>query len=244
MSLDFPKTALIYGSCVSRDLVRIDSERFTPGYYTARQSWISGVSTPSRPPTIKLASAFQKRMVEDDFRSSARTIMISTRPGRSDLILLDLIDERVGVFKFGQGYVTYSNELKNSRSLSPAQTTHLIEFGSDQHFELWTESATELRDLLTPYMLKVRLIAATFAETMVDGSMLKPFRGVAAAQWNRLYERYYAYADNLGFNLVEHDPKFAVSTPEHKWGATPFHYVDDAYLDFGSKILDSIPSGL
>ncbi|MGP5013549.1 DUF6270 domain-containing protein [Glutamicibacter ardleyensis] len=240
MSLDSQKYAMIYGSCVSRDLVRIDSERFAPGHYTARQSWISGVSLPSRPPEIKLASAFQKRMVEDDYRSSARTIMTSTRPSRSDLIILDLIDERVGVFENDEGHITYSNELKKSKAISEDQLNELIAFGSDHHFNLWAEAASELRELLAPHISKVRLIAAKFAETMVDGSRLKPFRDIEAQDWNRLYERYYAYADNLGFSLIEHDPKFAISTSDHKWGATPFHYVDEAYLDFGTKILSSL----
>ncbi|KSU67700.1 hypothetical protein AS038_00920 [Arthrobacter sp. NIO-1057] len=181
-------------------------------------------------------------MVEDDFRSSVRTVMTSTRPERSELILLDLIDERVGVFEYEEGYITYSNELKKSRLLGQPKSDKLIAFGSDRHFDLWSEAATDFRNLLAPHLHKVRIIAAKFAETMIDGSKLKPFRDIEALDWNRLYERYYSYAQELGFCLIEHEPKLAVSTPDHKWGATPFHYVDDAYIDFGNKILTSIYS--
>ena len=41
--------SLIYGSCVSRDLARIDAGNFLTGYYVARQSWISAWSTPCPP---------------------------------------------------------------------------------------------------------------------------------------------------------------------------------------------------
>lgn len=234
------KRALIFGSCVSRDLTRIDNERFETIHYTARQSWISAYSAPCKSPKLDLPSAFQTRMLENDFKSSGRDVLRSTRPGKSDVIILDLIDERLGVIPFKDSWITYSNELEKTGLITQSQLEQLVRFGTDHHFSLWCEAAKHFRRDLDSHMKKVFVIGAKFAEVTDHGAILPKFRGISAATWNSAYSRYYNELENLGFNLISHPSSKVVTSETHLWGPTPFHYVDSAYLSFGNGILNNL----
>lgn len=231
-----PLTAFIYGSCVSRDLVRIDDERFTAGYYLARQSWISAFAEGRRAPDLPITSAFQKRMVEGDFQSSGKMILASTRPGNADVILLDLIDERLGVVPYSGSWITWSNELRKSGAL-PGAESELVAFGSDRHFGMWREAAGSVKNALLPHLSKTFVLAARFADVTDGGRPLAPFRGISSADWNRHLERYYSTLSDIGFQLIEQSDEHVIANESHKWGATPFHYPDDAYLSMGDAII-------
>ncbi|WP_404290829.1 DUF6270 domain-containing protein [Glutamicibacter arilaitensis] len=232
-----PKKALVYGSCVSRDLTRIDKIRFETLHYTARQSWISAYSDPRTAPKIELFSAFQKRMLENDFQSSGRQVLTSTRPLTSDVIILDLIDERLGVLPYQGSWITYSNELDKTKIIDKSELQDLVEFGSDTHFSLWKDAAFQVRADLDVHIHKVFVLAAKFAEHTDDGKNLQKFRDIPAASWNLKYQRYYDELEKLGFQLVSQSSELTKASEAHLWGATPFHYVDEAYKNFGDKIL-------
>lgn len=233
-----PLNTLIYGSCVSRDLARVDNERFSAGHYTARQSWISAYAEPRpAPETLKLSSAFQQRMIEGDFRSTGGRVLTSTRPDTYDVILLDLIDERLGVLPYEGSWITLSNELKKSKAIPNSILDEFVPFGSDQHFDMWSVTAQQVRRDLDPYMEKTFVIAANFAAATFEGSKLEPFRGEPAEVWNERFARYYETLWGLGFTMIEHPQELVLASETHLWGATPFHYVDEAYMAFGDKIL-------
>lgn len=230
----------MYGSCVSRDLTRIDNGRFETFHYTARQSWISAYSDSSAPPEIKLFSAFQRRMIENDYKSTGSTVLTSTRPSKCDVVILDLIDERLGVVPYKNSWITYSNELEKTGLVTSSQLEQKLEFGTDQHFTFWKNAAQQLRRDLEPYMDKVFVIAAKFAESTNLGARLPNFRGLAADTWNSMYDEYYDELKGSGFNIVAHPTQLVTANETHLWGPTPFHYVDDAYTCFGDSILDGL----
>src|SRR5690625_4557605 len=106
---------LLYGSCVSRDMFEFLPEQFTLVEYVARQSMISTISPPvplPREPALK--SDFQRRMVRGDF-ASALGSSLHDRATEIDILVLDLIDERLGVIPVsGCRYLTRSQELLDS----------------------------------------------------------------------------------------------------------------------------------
>lgn len=87
----------IYGSCVSRDVLRVHPVAPVAAY-AARSSWVSALTPPVAEPDadIGLASDFQARMVRDDFASTAPAALDA-----GDALLLDLTDERFGVIEYG-----------------------------------------------------------------------------------------------------------------------------------------------
>ena len=101
----------IFGSCVSRDVLEFDHKRhFNLLRYFARPSIFSSVATPVHidPLQLQITSNFQKQAVLHDFRKDVFSIL-GSQPG--EVLLLDLIDERLPLAKIGDSVVTYSNEL-------------------------------------------------------------------------------------------------------------------------------------
>ena len=231
-----PLNGLIYGSCVSRDLARIDDQRFTAGYYLARQSWISGYAPPRPVPAVALKSRFQTRMVEGDFGSTARAVLASTRPASFDVVMLDLIDERLGVIPYEGSWITRSNELEKTKLVPDSTLEQAVPFGSAEHFAMWDEAAAQVREALSPHLSKTFVLAARFADRTAEGNDLRPFRGEPADVWNRRYNRYYDRLADLGFAVIDQPVELVIASEAHMWGATPFHYTDDAYFALGDAI--------
>ncbi|WP_442859273.1 DUF6270 domain-containing protein [Arthrobacter sp. CAN_A1] len=129
---------LIFGSCVWRDAFKRLDGSFNLVEYVARQSVISSASAPTKLlGTGNLTSAFQIRSVRNDHRSSLFA-ELSSAAVTTDLLLMDLVDERLGVVNLSDDtWVTYSAELVRSGALDslPEHPT-VLKFGTDRHFFL------------------------------------------------------------------------------------------------------------
>src|SRR5690606_6977206 len=110
----------IWGSCVTRDAFALDdradelAERLPLVYYGARSSWISQASRPWSgrvPGPDDLASGFGRRMVTEDLGKTIVDRLIDVRP---DLVVLDLIDERLPLARHGHTWVTVSDYLRQT----------------------------------------------------------------------------------------------------------------------------------
>ncbi|MEE2568483.1 DUF6270 domain-containing protein [Pseudarthrobacter sp. J64] len=221
--------AFVYGSCVSRDLVRLFDKDLTCLEYIARQGWISAASSPEVPlDGTLLTSPFQQRMVDGDFASDALTALAQALPD-ADLVLMDIIDDRFGVYPLGDSFITPSAEFGASGLRRSLELGQHIPFGSDQHFELWCQAAQKVRECIGDYSWKTFLLAAPFTEFSVDGSAIPPALERPSSLWNEQYRRYYRFAHKLGFNVLTLPDAFAVSTPHHTWGIAPFHYLESSY---------------
>lgn len=229
----------IYGSCVSRDAMAFLKPGSTILGYIARQSIISAAAprTPV-PGDVDLESAFQRRMVEDDFRSTAFRTIRALAP-RTDVLVLDLVDERLGVVPVpGGSYVTRSMELVKSGLLADL-TDQPVEFGTDQHFALWRRAVGRfIRDLdelgLTGRTL---LVEGTFADRDEAGQPAPMSNGQPAQVWNTKYARYHDVLKRAGIETHTVGER-AVSDPRHKWGPAAFHYTADAYRAVVEAVYD------
>jgi hypothetical protein len=236
---------LVYGSCVSRDSFEaFDAARFVLHGYHARHSLISAFSPLPADvvATTALPSAFQRRMVTDDVTAAlVGRLTSAARP--PDLILWDLVDERLGVVELpGGGALTVSNELLAARVELPEGSVH-VPFGSDRHFELWTGALARFADLLGCRGLSGRtvLLLAPWASRTHDGRPTPPSHGVAADEGNLLYARYEEAAAALpGVRVVRMSPAEAVGAAEHRWGPAPFHYTDDFYRLVAARVADAV----
>src|SRR5699024_12800939 len=87
-----------------------------------------------------LTSPYQRRMVTSDLNGTG-TDRITEKADDLDFVLIDLIDERRGFWRFPDG-TTMTNSLE-IESCGAARTARrggarLIEFGTDEHFTAWT----------------------------------------------------------------------------------------------------------
>ncbi|MEX3611026.1 DUF6270 domain-containing protein [Rothia sp. LK2588] len=228
------KSIFIYGSCVSRDVIRVNNDLFDLIDYYARSSWISASSDRIRFPADKsrLESNFQNRMLQRDFMSMAFSAL---RDKVADFYLLDLVDERFGVFPTANSYITQINELNRSGLLKHITHDALVEFGSDVHFELFRKSALENLDLLTRSNLYV--IQHRWADTSLERNDVPLQLGRTSQEWQDLYERYFNLLRNLNINIISVPDYLCISTINHKWGLAPFHYIDDFYTYVATTLL-------
>ena len=101
----------IFGSCVSRDTAEFMPEAEVVAY-VARHS-VTSLESPHGTAGIDLSdltSAFQKRMVTSDLKGSGIERIVKNA-GDLDVVLLDLVDERRGFWKFPDG-TTMTNSIE------------------------------------------------------------------------------------------------------------------------------------
>lgn len=130
----------IFGSCVSRDTCEYmpESEVLT---YVARHS-VTSLDRPHGPEHVdltELTSPFQRRMVTGDLKGNGLS-RITKNADKFDLVLIDLVDERLGYWLFADGTtMTNSMEVASCGAAREARRAgaRLIEFGTDEHFERW-----------------------------------------------------------------------------------------------------------
>lgn len=167
----------IYGSCVSRDACEF-WDTASPRVYVARQSAIvqlhpMGAHAPSEK---KLNSEFQKRAYRGDTRADA---LERLRGEKLDVILVDLVDERRGVWVSADGeYLTNSIEAFTLGIDRIARTSdlHLLEFGTDEHFELWTRGFRRIMEDLRTLGVPIVLLDLSWAATFDDEKWSSPER--------------------------------------------------------------------
>jgi len=236
----------IYGSCVSRDVTRICAEHLTTEKYIARQSWASATSLPTDPPSIpsNLDSAFQNRMVINDIQSSfPRSLLANDR--RFDVLLLDLIDERLGLVTSGRHIFTDSYELRGTGWKPALDLSDKLDFGTDEHFNIWAMAATHLLRLLdaTNNLHKTRLIHCQYAVHANDGYQMSKRMRKHPDEWNRLFARYYSFAEEIGFPIIEVPAEYCIASRGHTWGLEAFHYIDEFYHHVSGQLRSQFLSG-
>lgn len=233
-----PKT-LIYGSCVSRDVVRFSPECYQLNYYIARQSWVSSNSKASRNPgETNLGQGFQQRSLIGDFASNANGL-ITKFGSDSDLILMDIASDRRGVYRIAEDeYISFTGELGRSRLLTRFPNKKFVGFGSDQHFEMFQQAAQRIIETINQLSSQpISLILKfDFTDESIEGQAVPTVLSTKSDEWNRLYERYYDYLQNLGFTLIDLPKSLSISTKSHEWGIGQDHFIDDAYLWWNDAI--------
>lgn len=230
-----PRRLTVLGSCVSRDSVEFAREdAIDLLLYIARQSLVSigSDASPRLPADLGLTSPFQVRQVQGDWAGTALAELEQVAAD-IDLLLWDIVDERNGVYRVADSvHITNTIDVMTSEPLQNAVAdAELVTFGTDDHFELWSDAADrvvlELRRL--GLLARTRLLMVPWAERMTDGSPSPWSFGVRAADGNRLFERYYLHLSQRGVSMLTVPRDLVVADPGHKWGSAPFHYVPEVY---------------
>lgn len=237
----------IYGSCVSRDTFNtLPQDGYALVDYVARQSLISAARPPIAYPLdlSGIASRFQQRMVQGAMSGSLYG-SLSRHAQDTDLVLIDLTDERAGVFEMPDGsYFTRSIELDSAgltQRISDASTRYL-RFGSDEHFEVFAWAAQALRAELDRLQLTERtlVLAPNWAEYTIDGQYSGDSYGYTPSDANYFLQRYVDLLEKyLGLRTVRlADTRSDVN---HQWGLAPFHYAAPVYTHLVEQLVEFAP---
>ncbi|WP_458108810.1 DUF6270 domain-containing protein [Arthrobacter sp. R3-55] len=225
----------VYGSCVSRDSVEfLDMSKHRLLGYTARQSLISAVSDvyPASAQLGTLESRFQIRNLQGDFDGSIfRTL--SDVADQADYIFWDLTDERLGVIKVADNtYVTRSVELIQSGLMENFDEATWIQFGTDEHYELWQESVRKFAEFTKARGLQSKLLLFNLPWSMWDneGTPLKKTWDLFPDEANNVLARYVGFVrEHMGVNYLDIPWDQVAASKTHKWGVAPYHYGDHVY---------------
>ena len=238
------KRVFILGSCVSRDMIQYFPGEFAFTDYFARTS-IASIGLPAvvdreaRAAIASLSSAFQRRMLDNDFD---KTTLRRIAGAEHDILLLDLIDERFSLVRAkGAGlsrlvpsrrsWFTFSDELKNG-GFQPGNRQVLAP-DADEFLPLWTAGFEKL--LASVDRDKVVLNRTFWAERFVDGT--EP----AKREWieknkgwirrnNALLQRLYDTIEaRWSLKTIHYAPELLVADPGHRWGTAPYHYATPFY---------------
>ena len=236
------KRVFIWGSCVSRDTFsHLPEDEFALVEYVARQSAISAYAKPVttlRPPVLE--SRFQQRMITNDFNSGLRSSLQNA--GQDvDLLIIDLADERLGVYVLPDGsVVTRTVELirAGAESKFPPGTRH-VAFGTSDHLHYWQLGMRAMAAIVTEMMPNavVALIDVPWAEETTTGEPSPASFGLTAKEANAILPR---YTDTVreAFPAVTVTIAAAEirSAPSHVRGNAPFHYEDDVYTELAATL--------
>jgi hypothetical protein len=240
-----PTRVFIAGSCVSRDtFALLDPERYALEGYVARQSLISAFTGPAAdvPALPEHLSPFQRRMLAGDVAGDLPR-RLRRAAGTVDLLLWDVVDERLGVYRLPDGsFVTRTPELIGTALHDHLErTARLVAFGSDEHLGLWRAAAGAWVEVLRRHDLLARtlVVAPPWATRSDDGSPVPTSFGLGAEQANRLSAPYLACAAALGAPVLTVPPDTAVAAAGHRWGLAPFHYADATYARLVAGVEDA-----
>lgn len=223
---------LILGSCISRDIFFYYPDDFYIVDYFARTSIKSLISPPLyiSEGDINLPSAFQKRMVVRDFN---KYFWERLKIHDYNFILMDLIDERFDLVEYDGSFITKSSELDNSGYLN--DKSEYIKVISKKNYGIgqWRCDLAAFLTKMNEYVKAENILmlkaywASEYKEEKGSNDTFAPQIGVDNI--NRQLNEYYS-------SITELNPGISViGTPQpladkgHRWGLTPYHYVDEWY---------------
>lgn len=243
-----PLRTFVVGSCVTRDTVEhLDPARYRLVGYVARQSWAS-VARPPGPvvDTAALTSPFQRRQIDGALRGDVLDRLDEAGP--VDLVLVDLVDERLGLHRLPDGgLVTRSVELYTSRlEAGYTGTATLLRFGSRRHRQAWHQGADLVLGGLADRGLTARtwVLAPDWAATSVQGHRrLRGAGGTPRRFAVRVRPYYRTLRQRLGDDHLLGTGLRVQADETHRWGLAPYHYSADVYRELAAQ-LDAATAGL
>jgi len=239
------KNLIIYGSCVSRDIFNLEENSdFNLLEYYARSSMASLCSEAyaNEDALQRIPSAFRRRMVAYDF--SKAMFSEANQFNDSDIILIDLIDERFDLIALPSGQlITLSNELTESGLLEDPSITgyKIISHGSPERRKLWLQGMQKLFSFLKDRNKLDRVIVnKVFWSSRFEKETDTPFPVAptvvekANAELNWMYN---ALAHELAEQqFISFSPSLLTADEQHKWGVSPFHYCEGYYIEALTQI--------
>ncbi len=246
----------VIGSCITRDLWPILGLEVSDLLYVSRTSLASLFAAPVGPvetggdPPAALRPGQHRAMVAD-LSKTALAALIDHRPSH---IVFDFIDERFDLIAAGKGLATHSWELEASGYLEqPALAARRsIPRLSSACDLLWRDgleelaafiAATPLRDarliLHEAQWAARRRVADGRTNRLPDETQLLEGRSGSLAAHNALLSRYQAaFRARFPQAASVAAPRQRIADPGHRWGLSPFHYVEDYYAEIWRQLAE------
>lgn len=237
----------IFGSCVSRDMCELWSGA-TPAVYVARQSAIVTLNPMGSyaPSGKKLESDFQRRAFRGDVQAN---VVQRLTDQAVDVVVIDLVDERRGVWVDADGHFL-TNSIEAFKlgidEIARKENLRLIEFGSDEHFELWKQGFVKIIDRLRQLGKPIVLLDIAWADTFDDERWSSPQRralGRLLRTGRRNYRqarRYFQLGRPLWSVAVQAVNRTPVEVDERRVEVAKANALLTRYIDFARHYVDHV----
>lgn len=226
----------VYGSCVTRDAFEMDGAPPLAAYITRSTVSSAFAAVPGGLQELDLSanpSPFQRRMVLTDVH---KRLAEQLRAHTAGPVLLDFIDERLDVRMIGGSIITQSPELL--RSMPPAPLELLIQSGSPAHRAAFRIGLQHLVSVVDPS----RIVVNRVYWSEVDNRGERVVDGETAARNNALLDEFYGVAEECGIaRFLSYGPDLLIADADHKWGRSPFHFVEELYASQLAQLGEEFP---
>jgi len=237
----------IFGSCVTRDAFEFATDpHIQIERYYARSSIASafGPGPFEGVDTSAIESAFQRRIVDWDL---GKTFARSMGWGTFDRVVVDLIDERFDLVRDASGAVaTRSIEFQRA-AVDPEVSVERIVSGSDEFITMWSDGWRRFMGVVDDTVGRdaILLHRAYWAESTQGGSGFPGHTAESIERANATLDRMYAVitTDLPVDNVMAPAADAFVGADTHKWGPSPFHYVDSYYTRLMSMLVARCEGG-
>jgi uncharacterized protein DUF6270 len=231
-----PIRLLILGSCVSRDIFnypQTNTKLVLVDYYARCSIASLGLPPIEMPSAVQsISSKFQRKMVERDIRKDFLNDLAGLQ---FDVLLIDLIDERFNLYIEPGGRVcTLSSELLGSGFPTDSNIGYRVNSGSEEFWQLWEAGwlilVNKLRCLGVLDRLRVNQVF--WSSRTENGDNFEPhypsrYIDTTNQFLARMYQR--ISADIPSEQFLQFDHGLLTGSTAHKWGISPFHYIDAYY---------------
>ena len=224
----------VYGSCVARDSAReLEKRGWNVQRYVARQSLISA-GRPADAGDLDLSvltSPFARRSFLSDMVGNLEA-QLTAVAARTDLLLWDLTDERLGVLETAPGaFLTCSTEAMTAGLYDDITGRH-VELGTTEHLHLWRPALHHFSTFLKQLDLMDRtvLIHVPWAMRTASDEPTISSWGQTATETNWVMTRYIDLVrQEAGVRILRAPDELVIADDAHRRGPAPFHYVAALY---------------
>lgn len=234
----------ILGSCVTRDMFEIEADHlsdFEVVFYAARSSVLSYLSLPNIDSKIRISdSGFEEKRAKYDLDKTHWDILENSRP---DIIIVDLIDERIGLINHEGSIFSASGPI--IKAFERAKVDVSIN-------RPWSDGVRKRRLWsIKPFLERVRSISpniifhkAEWAESYLDvnGSVASfsgsPFEKLISLN-NEILKECFELADNSGVAIEfigGKESNCMYAGGDHRWVFCPYHYDKRYYKSLARQL--------
>ncbi len=226
----------IWGSCVTRDAFAVtdrpdaDSD-LSLTYYGARSSWISQAAAPVPVDDADLGelNGFARRMVIEDAAKNICDVLIARRP---DMVVFDLVDERLVLNPHGESWLTDSEYYRRS-ALPAGAGKPAMSMSHPDRLKLFTAAVERLAPKLRKALPDTRFViheAPYLTQVAGGGTLPEPQAGWARDLQAAQEPMFAALAKRFpGSDRLRAPEQVALLDPEHRWGLASYHYGQSYY---------------
>ncbi len=228
-------TVNIHGSCVSRgifDISQIGSDNFEVNEYIAKNTIFSSLSNPLHLSMFECVTDphsldWNTRMVYYDF---TKTAIESLCKNKSDILIIDLIDHRLGLIKIDDSIITNSESLNRMNIydvLGEYETISISQFNYYDIYNLFYDYSLKIKQAYGPKQIFIIEAYPVFLYYSKDGQLIRfeDEKISKTASLIEMYEKQYKVLKEVfqGCNVIQM-PRNIMADESHRFGLAGNHF--------------------